>query len=59
VIAVTLDLIADLTDQAIDLFDRLVGSMFRKVDPGMPGPSRPMAVPSMRRFSCTRASARL
>jgi hypothetical protein len=23
---------ADLTDQAIDLFDRLVGTMFRKVE---------------------------
>jgi len=31
-IAVTLDLIADLTDQAIDLFDRLVGTMFRKAE---------------------------
>src|SRR5437868_4211133 len=31
-IAVTLELIADLTDQAIDLFDRLVGTMFRKVE---------------------------
>jgi hypothetical protein len=31
-VAVTLDLIADLTDQAIDLFDRLVGAMFRKVE---------------------------
>jgi hypothetical protein len=31
-VAVTLDLIADLTDQAIDLFDRLVGTMFRKVE---------------------------
>jgi len=31
-VAVTLDLITDLTDQAIDLFDRLVGTMFRKVE---------------------------
>jgi TnpA family transposase len=31
-VAVTLELIADLTDQAIDLFDRLVGTMFRKVE---------------------------
>jgi Domain of unknown function (DUF4158) len=31
-VAVTLDLLADLTDQAIDLFDRLVGTMFRKVE---------------------------
>ncbi len=31
-VAITLDLIADLTDQAIDLFDRLVGTMFRKVE---------------------------
>ena len=31
-VAVTLDLIADLTDQAIDLFDRLVGTMFRKAE---------------------------
>ena len=28
-VAVTLELIADLTDQAIDLFDRLVSTMFR------------------------------
>jgi TnpA family transposase len=31
-VAVTLDLSASLTDQAIDLFDRLVGAMFRKAD---------------------------
>src|SRR5260370_34542560 len=31
-VAVTLDLIADLTDQAIDLLDRLVGTMFRKAE---------------------------
>ena len=31
-VAVMLELIADLTDQAIDLFDRLVGTMFRKVE---------------------------
>ena len=31
-VAVTLDLIASLTDQAIDLFDRLVGTMFRKAE---------------------------
>ena len=31
-VAVTLELIADLTDQAIDLFDRLVGTIFRKVE---------------------------
>jgi hypothetical protein len=31
-VAVTFDLIADLTDQAIDLFDRLVGTMFRKAE---------------------------
>ena len=30
-VTVALDLIADLTDQAIDLFDRLVGTMFRNV----------------------------
>jgi TnpA family transposase len=29
-VAVTLDLTASLTDQALDLFDRLVGAMFRK-----------------------------
>jgi len=31
-VAVTLDLSANLTDQAIDLFDRLVGVMFRKAE---------------------------
>jgi TnpA family transposase len=31
-VAVTLDLIASLTDQAIDLFDRLIGTMFRKAE---------------------------
>ena len=31
-VAVTLDLAASLTDQAIDLFDRLVGTMFRKAE---------------------------
>jgi TnpA family transposase len=31
-IAVTLDLTASLTDQALDLFDRLVGAMFRKAE---------------------------
>ena len=31
-VAITLDLTASLTDQAIDLFDRLVGAMFRKAE---------------------------
>ena len=31
-VAITLDLPASLTDQAIDLFDRLVGAMFRKAE---------------------------
>jgi hypothetical protein len=31
-VAVTLDLTANLTDQAIDLFDRLIGTMFRKAE---------------------------
>ena len=31
-VAVTLDLAASLTDQAVDLFDRLVGTMFRKAE---------------------------
>ena len=31
-VAVTLDLAASLTDQAVDLFDRLIGTMFRKAD---------------------------
>ena len=31
-VATTLDLSAGLTDQAIDLFDRLVGAMFRKAE---------------------------
>jgi hypothetical protein len=31
-VGVTRDLSANLTDQAIDLFDRLVGTMFRKAE---------------------------
>ncbi len=31
-VAVALDLAASLTDQAVDLFDRLIGTMFRKAD---------------------------
>jgi TnpA family transposase len=31
-VAITLDFIASLTDQAIDLFDRLVGGIFRKAE---------------------------
>src|ERR1700681_2117723 len=31
-VAVALDLSASLTDQAVDLFDRLIGMMFRKAD---------------------------
>src|SRR5271165_2215407 len=31
-VAVTLDLAASLTDHAIDLFDRLIGTMFRKAE---------------------------
>ena len=31
-VAITLDLAASLTDQAVDLFDRLVGAMFRKAE---------------------------
>ena len=31
-VAVSLDLTASFTDQAIDLFDRLVGAMFRKAE---------------------------
>ena len=31
-VAITLDFTASLTDQAIDLFDRLVGGMFRKAE---------------------------
>lgn len=31
-VATTLDITADLTDQAIDLFDRLVGAMFRRAE---------------------------
>ena len=31
-VAVTLDLAASLTDQAVDLFDRLIGMMFRKAN---------------------------
>ena len=31
-VAVSLDLAADLTDKAIDLFDRLIGAMFRKAE---------------------------
>src|ERR1039457_656204 len=31
-VAISLDLCADLTDQAVDLFERLVGAMFRKAE---------------------------
>ena len=31
-VAISLDLSASLTDQAVDLFDRLVGAMFRKAE---------------------------
>jgi hypothetical protein len=31
-VALSLDLAADLTDKAIDLFDRLIGTMFRKAE---------------------------
>jgi hypothetical protein len=31
-VAGALDLAASLTDQAVDLFDRLIGTMFRKAD---------------------------
>ncbi|MGO8846234.1 MAG: Tn3 family transposase [Methylocella sp.] len=31
-VALSLDLAADLTDKAIDLFDRLIGAMFRKAE---------------------------
>ena len=56
-IAVTLDLIADLTDQAIDLFDRLVGTMFRKAESRHARAFQADGRASMRRFACTRASA--
>ena len=40
-VAISLDLAASLTDQAIDLFDRLIGAMFRKAEgtacPCLPG----------------------
>jgi hypothetical protein len=42
-VAITLDLITDLTDQAIDLFDRFVGTMFARWKGSMPGLSRPTA----------------
>jgi len=38
-----LDLITDLTDQAIDLFERFVGTMFARWKGSMPGLSRPTA----------------
>lgn len=31
-LAITLDFVASLTDQAIDLFDRLIGGIFRKAE---------------------------
>jgi hypothetical protein len=31
-VAVSVDLAASLTDQAVDLFDRLVGALFRKAE---------------------------
>ncbi len=56
-VAITLDFTANLTDQAINLFDRLVGGIFRKAPKGgMRAPSRRMPEQSTRRFASTRAS---
>jgi hypothetical protein len=56
-VAISLDLSASLTDQAIDLFDRLVGAMFRKAEGRHARAFQADAEPSMRRFVSTRASA--
>ena len=51
-VAVTLDLAASLTDQAIDLFDRLIGAMFRKAEGKHARAFQADGIaPSMRRFS--------
>jgi hypothetical protein len=55
-VAATLELGAALTDQAIDLFERLVGTMFSKARRGMPAPFRPTDAPSTKRSVSTRAS---
>ena len=45
-VAVSVDLAAGLTDQAVDLFDRLVGALFRKAEGRHARGSRPMLEPS-------------
>jgi hypothetical protein len=54
-VAISLDLSAGLTDQAIDLFDRLVGAMFSKAEGRQAAPSRPMPERSTRKSASTRA----
>ena len=56
-VAVTLDLVASLTDHAIDLFDRLIGTMFRKAEGRHAARFRLMVVPSTRRFGYMRVLA--
>jgi len=55
-VAVALDLAASLTDQAVDLFDRLIAA---EPTSGMPAPSRPTAAPSTRRSISTPVSVPL
>lgn len=56
-VAIVLDLSAVLTDQAIELFERLIGGMFRKAEGGRPAPFRQTPGPSTTRSGCTPASA--
>ena len=41
-VAISVDLAARLTDQAVDLFDQLVGALFHKAEGRMLAHSRPM-----------------
>jgi len=56
-LAVSLDLATHLTDQAIDLFERLVGGMFRRAKDGRHAPFKVMPAPSTRRSASMHALA--
>ena len=58
-VAVILDLAAGLTDQAVDLFDRLIGMMSARPKSNTLAPSSPTVVPSTRRFASMLALALL
>ena len=57
-VTISLDVSASLTDQAINLFDRLVGAMFRKAEGRQARAFRPMPAPSTTRSVSMPASAR-